>query len=142
MVFLKLPRDGLEPDGILTGRLAVARSQVSAGFRGQIALFGLQFRDLRDEPLAETGVIGQSLVVLGDLFAEILFLYFKKSLWILPFHAADEQAKEASNEIADAFKHNVPINGICPNLASRAAIARTDYARNERRIGPTGFPDS
>ena len=66
---------------------------------GMVALFSFLPLDLRNQPLAKTGVAGQALVVIGDLFSEILLFHFQQSFGIFALHPRNEEPEEAANQV-------------------------------------------
>ena len=65
----------------------------------------LQALHLRHQPLAEAGVRGQTLVVVGDLPADVFLLHREQRLGVLPFDASDEEIQEAAEQVSDSSEH-------------------------------------
>jgi hypothetical protein len=74
--------------------------------RAQLAFFLLHPFDLPTSSVAESGVRSQSLVVVRDLLADVLFLHLQQRLGILALHAADEEAQEPAEQVGDSSEHS------------------------------------
>src|SRR5258708_40102985 len=83
-------RGVLETKSGLTRRIATVRSQKGGCFRAEFPLLYFEFLDLGNEALAKAGMRGQTLIILSDLFAQILALDFEQSFRILFFQTANE----------------------------------------------------
>lgn len=112
--FLHLLADGfvfffglLMAEGVLSGELFISGAEVGEDLGVEVFFFGFERAGLADEAFAEGGVPGEALVVLGDLVAKVFLFNVEEGFGIFPLEAADEEAKEAFEEIAEAFEHGM-----------------------------------
>ena len=105
-IFVEFLAKILETEGVLRGGFLVGGFQVRHGFGAEVALFQFLALDLRHEALAKSGVAGQALVVLGDLFAEVFLFHFEERFGILALDAGNEEAQETTNQIGHSLNHN------------------------------------
>src|SRR5262245_14025809 len=76
-------------------------------FRTQIALFTFQFLYLIDHALAQTCVRSEPLIIIRDLFAQILLFDFEESFGILFLQSADKKTEESADQISESSKHRL-----------------------------------
>lgn len=106
-VLAQLLLGGLQPERILPGGIAVSRPQLRPGLGAQLAFLGLEPFDLGDQPLTHSRMRRETLVVLGDLFAEILLLDFEQSLGIRLLESPHKETQKAAKKVGDALENNV-----------------------------------
>ncbi len=104
-VLVELLLDGLQLQGVLPRRVAVADLQVGGRLGREVALLRLEVLHLAQQPLGEAGVVGEVLVEPRDLRAQVLLLGLDERLRVLPLEAGDEEAQEPLEEVRDTAEH-------------------------------------
>jgi hypothetical protein len=117
-IFGEFALHGLEAQRVLACRAAVVRPQQCGGLCPEVVILNFQPLYLRNQPLAQSRMRGEPLVVIGDLLPQVFLFHFQKRLGILLFETTDEQAEEASYDIAESFKHDFLLNFVQKTVLS------------------------